>query len=69
MAERRGIISKRDFLFKIADDGFRFPLDFLLQFIVDIQVDPTDTSEDAKVSYENVKTIIDVFSNSPFFLK
>lgn len=54
---------------KIADDGYRFPLEFLIQFISDIQTDPNDMTEDAKVSYDNVKTIIDIFSNCPFFLK
>ena len=67
--DRRGIISKRDFLLKIGEDGFKFPLEFLIYFIHDIQVDVTDKSEEAKVSYENVKTIIDIFSNSPFFEK
>lgn len=64
-----GIISKRDFLIKMAEDGFQFPLEFLILFIQDIQVDPNDFSEDAKVSYENAKTIIDIFSNTPTFLK
>ena len=54
---------------KIAEEGYRFPLEFLIQFVADIQTDPNDLSEDAKVSYDNVKTIIDIFSNSPFFLK
>ncbi len=54
---------------KIADEGYKFPLEFLIQFIADIQVDTHDQTEDATVSYENVKTIIDIFSNSPFFLK
>ncbi len=64
-----GIITKRDFLFKVAEDGFQFPLEFLIYFIQDIQLDPNDFSEDAKVSYENAKTIIDIFSNTPTFLK
>jgi hypothetical protein len=54
---------------KIADQGYKFPLEFLIQFIADIQVDHNDLSEDAMISYENVKTVIDIFSNSPFFLK
>ena len=56
-------------MIKIAEDGFQFPLEFLILFIQDIQLDPSDISEDAKVSYENAKTIIDIFSNSPCFLK
>jgi hypothetical protein len=63
------VISKKDFLVKIAEEGYKFPLEFLIQFIADIQVDPSDISEDAKVTYENLKTIIDIFSNSPFFFK
>lgn len=64
-----GLVPKRDFLIKVAEDGFQFPLEFLILFLSDIQVDPSDFSEDAKVSYENAKTIIDIFSNSPAFLK
>ena len=64
-----GVISKRDFLVKVAEDGFQFPLEFLIVFINDIQVNPSDYSEEAKVSYENAKAIIDIFSNSPAFLK
>jgi hypothetical protein len=67
--ENLGVISKRDFLVKVAEDGFQFPLEFLILFIQDIQLDPNDFSEDAKVSYENAKTIIDIFSNTPTFLK
>ncbi len=67
--DQQGIISKKDFLIKVAEDGFQFPLEFLILFIQDISLDPSDMSEDAKVSYENAKTIIDIFSNSPCFLK
>ena len=41
----------------MSEDGFQFPLEFLILFIQDIQLDPNDFSEDAKVSYENAKTI------------
>lgn len=34
--DRRGIITKRDFLFKIAEANFKFPLEFLMQFVSDI---------------------------------
>lgn len=34
--EQLGIISKRDFLIKMAEDGFQFPLEFLIMFIQDI---------------------------------
>lgn len=53
----------------MAEDGFQFPLEFLFLFIQDVQIDPSDFSEDAKVSYENAKTIIDIFSNTPTFSK
>lgn len=56
-------------MIKMSEDGFQFPLEFLILFIQDIQLDPNDFSEDAKVSYENAKTIIDIFSNTPTFLK
>jgi hypothetical protein len=64
-----GLISKREFLIKASDEGFQFPLEFLIYFIQDIQTDPKDMSEDAKVSFENVKTIIDIFNMSPCFTK
>ena len=67
--EHHGIISKRDFLIKVADEGFQVPLEFLICFLEDIQLDPSDQSEDAKVSYERLKTIIDVYNNTPAFLK
>lgn len=62
-------MSKRDFLLKVAEEGFKVPLEFLIYFINDIQVDPMDPTEEAKLSYENVKTIIDIYSNSPSFTK
>ena len=47
----------------------RFPLEFMIHFLHDIQTDTNDGSEEAKISYENVKTIIDIYSNSPFIIK
>lgn len=67
--DRKGLISKHDFLVKILEEGFQFPLDFLINILSDIQVDPNDRSENALVSYDNVKTVIDVFSMSPSFQK
>lgn len=64
-----GIISKRTFFMKIAEEGLHFPLEFLIHFMHDIQVDSNDGSEEAKVSYENVITVIDIFSNSPYMLR
>ena len=30
--EKLGLISKRDFLIKVAEEGFQFPLEFLIYF-------------------------------------
>jgi hypothetical protein len=60
--EKLGIISKREFLLKVSDDGFSLPLEFLIYFIQDVQLDSNDLSEEAKLSFENVKTIIDIFN-------
>jgi hypothetical protein len=45
--EKLGVISKRE---------------FLIYFIQDVQLDSNDLSEEAKLSFENVKTIIDIFN-------
>jgi hypothetical protein len=34
--EKLGIITKREFLLKIAEEGFSFPLEFLIYFTQDI---------------------------------
>lgn len=60
--EKLGIITKREFLMKVAEDGFNLPLEFLIYFIQDVQLEPSDMSEDAKLSFENVKTIIEIFN-------
>jgi hypothetical protein len=67
--EKLGIISKREFLLKVSEDGFSLPLEFLIYFIQDVQLDSNDLSEEAKLSFENVKTIIDIFNQSPCFEK
>lgn len=67
--ERKGIISKKDYLMKIAEDSLKFPLDFLICFIHDIQLDPFDFSDNASIDYENLKTIYDIFINSSAFNK
>lgn len=53
----------------MSDEGFSLPLEFLIYFIQDVQVDSNDLSEEAKLSFENVKTIIDIFNKSPCFEK
>jgi hypothetical protein len=60
--DKLGMISKREFLVKLGEDGYQLPLEFLIYFIQDVQVDPSDVSEDAKLSFENVKTMIDIFN-------
>ena len=53
----------------MSEDGFSLPLEFLIYFIQDVQLDSNDLSEEAKLSFENVKTIIDIFNQSPCFEK
>ena len=60
--EKLGVISKREFLMKLSEDGLSLPLEFLIYFIQDVQLDSTDMSEEAKLSFENVKTIIEIFN-------
>lgn len=60
--DKLGLISKREFLLKVAEEGFSFPLEFLIYFIQDIQVDPNDMTEDAKLCFENAKTVMEIFN-------
>ena len=67
--ERTGLITKKQFLLHIAEDNLQFPADFLFNLILDLQETPTDSSEDAVLKYESLKSIIELYSNCPIFLR
>lgn len=67
--ERTGLVAKKDLLSTIAEQNLQFPFDFLFNLLGDMQENADDTSEDALLSYENLKNIIEIYNNCPLFLR
>lgn len=47
----------------------QFPFDFLFNLMADMQLKSDDTSEEAQLSYENLKNITEIYNNCPIFLR
>ena len=67
--EGSGVITKKQFILKIAEENLSFPAEFLFNLIQDLQADSNDLNEDAILTYENLKCIIEIYNNCPIFLK
>ena len=67
--ERAGLVSKKAFLTTVAEQNLQFPFDFLFSLMGDMQEHADDASEDALLSYENLKNIIEIYNNCPLFLR
>ena len=67
--DRTGLITKKEFLMTIAEQNLQFPFDFLFNLMADMQLKSDDTSEEAQLSYENLKNITEIYNNCPIFLR
>jgi hypothetical protein len=53
----------------IIETKMKFPVNFILLLMQDMQEDPTDTSDSAILDFKNLKDIIEIYSNCPLFMK
>ena len=63
--EDNGYIRKSDLLSALHELNFSFPRNFLQSVIEDIQLDPSDKSSLALLSYQKLSTLIDLYSQCP----
>lgn len=67
--DRVGVITKKNLLLKIAELHLQFPADFLFNLIQDLQENPDEANEETRLRYDNLKNIMEIYSNCPLFLK
>ena len=66
---RTGMITKKQLFEQILEQNLQFPPDFLFNLVQDMQVNSEDESDEALLSYSNLRNIIEIYSNLPLFLK
>jgi hypothetical protein len=64
-----GIIKKKDYLKKLYECNLKFPEKFFHKFLNFLQINRSDTSEDAILSHTRLAALIEVFNHTPARLK
>jgi len=67
--ERCGRITKKQLMEAILETKRKFPIGFMASVMEDMQEDLQDGTENANLIFENLKDIIEVYSNCPLFMK